>query len=120
MLFGWLGSAPPDSVSRPRMSDGPESHPEATFTHFGAFSVESYTAVCNPTDDCTVSEIVVLCTSEPEVPVTVMLVVPTVAVADAVSVSVELTLPLAGGVTGFVENPAVTPVGNPVALNVVA
>lgn len=41
MLFGWLGSAPPDSVSRPRMSDGPESHPEATFTHFGAFNVES-------------------------------------------------------------------------------
>lgn len=36
-----MGSAPPDMVSRPRSSDGPESHPEPTFTHFGAFSVES-------------------------------------------------------------------------------
>jgi hypothetical protein len=73
-----------------------------------------------PTDDCTVSEIVVLCTNEPEVPVTVMLVVPTVAVAEAVSVNVEVALPLAGGVTGLVENPAVTPVGSPVAVSVVA
>ena len=41
MLFGWFGSAPPDNVSRPRMSEGPESHPDVTFTHFGALSVES-------------------------------------------------------------------------------
>lgn len=46
--------------------------------------------------------------------------VPKVAVAEAVSVRVEVTLPFAGGVTGFGENPAVTPLGNPVALSVVA
>lgn len=43
-----------------------------------------------------------------------------VAVADAVSVSVDVTLPFAGGVTGLVENAAVTPLGRPLALNVVA
>ena len=63
---------------------------------------------------------VVLCVSEPEVPVTVTVAAPVVAVADAVSVSVEVALPFAGGVTGLVENAAVTPVGKPVALSVVA
>jgi len=90
-------------VSRPRSSDGPESQPDATFTHFGAFNVESKTAVCVPVDEFTVNEIVALWTSDPEVPVTVTVAVPTVAVADAVSVRVEVALPLAGGVTGFVE-----------------
>ena len=46
--------------------------------------------------------------------------VPVVAVEEAVSVSVEVALPLAGGVTGLGENAAVTPLGNPVALSVVA
>lgn len=55
-----MGSAPPDKVSRPRSSDGPESHPEPTLTHFGALSVESKTAVCSPTDEFTVSAMVVL------------------------------------------------------------
>ena len=58
--------------------------------------------------------------SEPEVPVTVTVAVPVVAVAEAVSVRVEVALPFAGGVTGFVENAAVTPLGRPLALNVVA
>ena len=58
--------------------------------------------------------------SEPEVPVTVTVTVPVAAVADAVKVSVEVTLPLGGGVTGFGENPAVTPLGKPVAASVVA
>jgi hypothetical protein len=49
--------------------------------------------------------------SELEVPVTVTVAVPTVADAEAVKVKVEVALPLAGGVTGFVENAAVTPVG---------
>ena len=40
--------------------------------------------------------------------------------AEAVSVRVEFTLPFAGGVTGLGENTAVTPLGNPVALSVVA
>ena len=48
------------------------------------------------------------------------MVVPVVAVADAVSVRVEVALPFAGGVTGLVEKAAVTPVGNPEALSVVA
>lgn len=45
---------------------------------------------------------------------------PTVAVAEAVSVRVEVAVPFAAGVTGLVENVAVTPVGKPLALSVVA
>ena len=67
-----------------------------------------------------VSEIVAVCVSVPEVPVTVIVVVPVVAVADAVKVKTEVALLLAGGVTGLVENAAVTPLGKPEALNVVA
>jgi len=52
--------------------------------------------------------------------VIVTVAAPVVAVAEAVNVSVEVTLPFAGGVTGLVENAAVTPLGNPEALNVVA
>jgi len=73
-----------------------------------------------PEEAFTVSAMVALCVVEPEVPVIVTVAAPTVAVEEAVSVSVEVTLPLAGGVTGLVENAAVTPLGNPVALNVVA
>jgi len=58
--------------------------------------------------------------SEPDVPVTVTLTVPVVAVADAVNVSVDVALPFAGGVTGFGTNAAVTPLGSPEALSVVA
>lgn len=50
---------------------------------------------------------------------TVTVAVPTVALADAVNVSVELAVPFAGGVTGLVEKAAVTPEGKPVALSVV-
>ena len=77
-------------VSRPRSKDGPESHPEPTFAHFGDLSVASKTAVCNPPppDEFTVREIVVLWLSEPEVPVIVTLVVPVVAVPEAVKVRV--------------------------------
>ena len=53
-------------------------------------------------------------------PVIVTVAVPTVAVEDAVSVRVEVALPFAGGVTGLVEKVAVTPLGNPLALRVVA
>ncbi len=56
----------------------------------------------------------------PELPVTVILAVPVVAVAEAVSVSTEVAAPLAGGVTGSAENVAVTPLGRPAALSVVA
>ena len=57
---------------------------------------------------------------DPETPVTVTVAVPTVADADAVNVRVEVALPLAGGVTGLVEKAAVTPLGKPVVLSVVA
>jgi hypothetical protein len=67
-----------------------------------------------------VRAIVVLWVSEPDVPVTVTVAAPVVAVAEAVNVSVELALPLAGGVTGLVEKAALTPLGKPVALSVVA
>jgi hypothetical protein len=52
--------------------------------------------------------------------VTVTVAVPVVAPAEAVRVSVDVTLPLAGGVTGLGENDAVTPLGKPLALSVVA
>ena len=57
---------------------------------------------------------------EPEAPVIVRAAVPVVAEEDAVRVRVEVVLPFAGGVTGLVEKVAVTPLGNPVALRVVA
>ena len=63
---------------------------------------------------------VVLWLSEPDVPLTVTVAVPRVAVAEAVSVSTDVALPFAVGVTGLVENAAVTPLGKPVALRVVA
>ncbi|MFZ0808530.1 MAG: hypothetical protein WAN03_20220, partial [Candidatus Sulfotelmatobacter sp.] len=50
----------------------------------------------------------------------VTVAVPTVALEEAVRVRVEFALPLAGGVTGLVENVAVTPLGKPLALSVVA
>jgi hypothetical protein len=57
---------------------------------------------------------------EPEVPVIVTVAAPVAAVAEAVSVSVEVAVPFAGGVTGLEENVAVTPLGRPLALSVVA
>jgi hypothetical protein len=63
---------------------------------------------------------VVLWLSEPEVPFTVTVAVPVVALLEAVSVRVEVALPFAAGVTGFFENAAVTPLGRPVTLSVVA
>src|ERR1700674_3505308 len=68
----------------------------------------------------TVSAMVVLCVVDPDTPVMVTVAAPVVAEEEAVSVSVELAVPFAGGVTGLVENAAVTPLGKPVALSVVA
>jgi hypothetical protein len=68
----------------------------------------------------TVNVIVAVWVVEPDVPVTVTVAVPVVAVDEAVSVRVEVALPFAGGVTGLVENAAVTPVGKPEAVSVVA
>ena len=45
---------------------------------------------------------------------------PVVAEEDAISVRVEVAPAFAGGVTGLVENVAVTPLGNPLALSTVA
>lgn len=71
-------------------------------------------------DEVTVSAIVVLAVVDPDVPVIVTVADPTVADDEAVSVSVEVAVPPDAGVTGFVENAAVTPLGNPEALSVVA
>jgi hypothetical protein len=121
MVLGWLVSTPPLIVPRPSSRDAPESHEVPTVAHSGAFSVELYTAVCAPPpDELTVNAMEVLWLSEPEVPVTVTVAAPVVAVAEAVKVSTEVALPFAGGVTGLAENAAVTPVGRPVALSVVA
>jgi len=90
--------------------------PCATFTEVGEVAMEKSGAAAA----VMVSEMVAVWVSEPEVPVTVTVAVPVVAVEDAVSVSVDVAFPLAGGVTGFVEKPAVTPLGNPEALSVVA
>jgi hypothetical protein len=71
-------------------------------------------------DELTLRAMVVEWVSVPEVPVTVTVAIPTVADAEAVNVRVEVALLLGGGVTGLVEKAAVTPVGKPVALKVVA
>jgi len=68
----------------------------------------------------TVKAIVVVCTRDHDVPVTVTVLVPVVAVEDAVKVRVEVALPFAGGVTGLVEKAAVTPLGSAEVLSVVA
>jgi hypothetical protein len=52
--------------------------------------------------------------------VIVTVAAPTVAEDEAVNVSTDVALPFAGGVTGLVANDAVTPLGNPLALSVVA
>jgi hypothetical protein len=52
--------------------------------------------------------------------VIVIVLVPAAADEETVNVRVEVTLPFAGGVTGFLENAAVTPEGRPLALSVVA
>jgi hypothetical protein len=83
-------------------------------------SVELYTAVCAPADELTVKAILALWLIAPEVPVTFTVAVPETAVAEAVSVNVEVALPFAAGVTGLVEKAAVTPLGRPVAVSVVA
>src|SRR5256885_9393346 len=122
MVLGRFTSFPPLIVPRPRSRLGPESQEVPTVAHFGALRVASKTAVCAPPppDAVTVKAMVALWLSAPEVPLMVMLVVPVVAVPDAVNVSVEVALPLAGGVTGLLEKDAVTPLGNPEALRVVA
>ena len=120
MLFGWLGSAPPDIVSRPKSRDAPESHDDPAVAHFGAFNVLSKTATCAPPDVPTVSVMFAVTVVAPDVPVTVTVFVPAVAVEDAVNVRVDVALPFAGGVMGLGEKAAVTPVGNPDTLSVVA
>ena len=53
------------------------------------------------------------CTKVPDVPVTVTVVVPVFAAAEAVNVNVEFALPFAAGVTVDGENAAVTPLDKP-------
>jgi len=52
--------------------------------------------------------------------VIVTVAAPTVAEEEAVKVRVEVAVPFAAGVTGLVEKVAVTPLGRPLALSVVA
>lgn len=68
----------------------------------------------------TVKAMLVVCVVDPDVPVMVTVAAPVVADAEAVSVRVDVAVPFAGGVTGLVENAAVTPLGKPEALSVVA
>jgi hypothetical protein len=58
--------------------------------------------------------------SDPEVPINSMVVVPVGARRVALHVMVTFTLPLAGGVTGLDEAVAETSVGNSFTLNVTA
>src|SRR5262249_51645228 len=62
----------------------------------------------------TVSDRAALWVVAPLVPTTWKLVVPVGVVPATVTVSVLLTLPFAGGVTGLAEKPQVAPVGGPV------
>jgi hypothetical protein len=58
--------------------------------------------------------------SDPEVPISSMVVVPVGARLVALQVMVTFTLPFAGGVTGLAEAVAETSVGNSFTLNVTA
>jgi len=58
--------------------------------------------------------------SDPEVPISSMVVVPVGARLEALHVSVTFTLPFAGGVTGLAEAVADTPLGNSFTLSVTA
>jgi hypothetical protein len=58
----------------------------------------------------------VLLLSDPEVPMSSMVVVPEGARLAALQVMVTFTLPFAGGVTGLAEAVAVTPLGNSLTL----
>jgi hypothetical protein len=58
--------------------------------------------------------------SDPEVPISSMVVVPVGARRVALHVRVTFTLPLAGGVTGLAEAVADTPLGNALTLSVTA
>ena len=58
--------------------------------------------------------------SDPEVPISSMVVVPVGARREALHVMVTFTLPLAGGVTGLAEAVADTPLGNSFTLKVTA
>jgi len=62
----------------------------------------------------------VLSLIEPEVPVTVTMAVTAGALEEAMSRRTEVALSFALGVTGSLENLAVTPLGSPVALSVTA
>lgn len=55
--------------------------------------------------------------SDPEVPISSMVVVPVGARLEALHVMVTFTLPFAGGVTGLLEAVADTPLGNSFTLN---
>jgi hypothetical protein len=55
--------------------------------------------------------------SEPEVPINSMVVVPVGARLEALHVIVTFTLPFAGGVTGFADAVADTPLGNSLTLS---
>jgi len=66
----------------------------------------------------TVSDTVVVCVIPPPTPVTVIGYVPSAAPLSTVKVNVELPLP--GAAIGLGANPAVTPLGTPVALSVIA
>jgi hypothetical protein len=58
--------------------------------------------------------------SDPEVPISSMVVVPVGARLEALQMMVTFTLPLAGGVTGLAEAVADTSVGNSLTLRVTA
>ena len=58
--------------------------------------------------------------SDPEVPISSIVVVPEGARREALHVMVTFTLPFAGGVTGLAEAVAETSVGNSFTLNVTA
>ena len=76
---------------------------------FGNVSEVGVRVTIGPLPAVTVSEIVVVCVSAPDVPVTVTVEVPLVAVALAVKVNVLVVL------VGFGLNTAVTPLGRPEA-----
>ncbi len=112
IVLGWLGSGP--LVERPSSSDAPESHEMPTVAHLGALRTESYAAVCAPPPVPVMVKVMLASrVVAPLVPRAWKVDVPAAVPAATETVSVELTLPLAGGVTDAGAYAQLTPAGAP-------
>lgn len=90
----------------------PERTTKARTLKVRASSPQETSDATNARQRATVIVTGVLLLSDPEVPISSMVVVPVGARLEALQVMVTVALPLAGGVTGLAEAVADTPLGN--------